>query len=98
MLQSRSYLKLLVLAGLVGLPVSFLAYWFLKLVAVLQTTFSADHYGEGSPGAFGGAAGTLLLGVMTVNLLIGPPLMRLALLRSGEVGKKQGVDFAAGGH
>src|SRR5256885_213937 len=55
----------------------------LALVAVLQTTFSADHYGEGSPGAFGGAAGTPLLGVMAVQLLIGPPLVPPALVRRG---------------
>jgi hypothetical protein len=70
----------------------------LALVAVLQTTFSTETYGAGNPGSFGAAAGTLLLGVMTANLLLAPPLLRLALIRSGEAGKKQAVDFAAGGH
>lgn len=30
--------------------------------------------------------------------LVAPVILRLMLLRSGEAGKKQGVDFAAGGH
>ena len=36
MLRTRSYLQLLVLAGLVGIPVSAVAYGYLKLVGVLQ--------------------------------------------------------------
>ena len=36
LLRTRSYVKLLVLAGLVGVPVSVAAYGFLKLVAWLQ--------------------------------------------------------------
>ena len=42
MLRSRSYVKLLVLAGLIGVPVSFVAYWFLKVVDVLQQEFFTD--------------------------------------------------------
>jgi H+/Cl- antiporter ClcA len=39
LLRSKSYLQLLVLAGLIGVPVSVVAYWFLKLVAWLQHNF-----------------------------------------------------------
>ena len=36
LLRSRNYLRLLVLAGVLGVPVSAMAYWFLYLVADLQ--------------------------------------------------------------
>jgi H+/Cl- antiporter ClcA len=36
LLRSRSYIQLLVLAALVGIPVSAIAYFYLKLVTVLQ--------------------------------------------------------------
>lgn len=36
LLRSRAYVRLLVLAGLIGLPISALAFGFLKLVAVLE--------------------------------------------------------------
>lgn len=39
MLRSKAYIKLLVLAALVGVPVSAVAYGFLKLVALLQHWF-----------------------------------------------------------
>ncbi len=39
MLRSRSYVQLLVLAALIGVPVSAVAYFFLKLVGVLQNWF-----------------------------------------------------------
>jgi H+/Cl- antiporter ClcA len=39
LLRSRAYVKLLVLAGIVGVPISAAAYGFLKLVAVLQNAF-----------------------------------------------------------
>jgi Kef-type K+ transport system membrane component KefB len=45
---------------------------------------------------WGGGARALVLAVVTVNLIVGPVLLRLALLRSGEVGKK-GVVVAAPG-
>src|SRR2546428_3196342 len=38
LLKSRSYVQLLVLAAIVGAPVSALAYWFLKLVDLLQNS------------------------------------------------------------
>lgn len=37
LLKSRSYIQLLVLAAVIGIPVSAVAYGFLKLVSVLQT-------------------------------------------------------------
>lgn len=43
---------------------------------------------------FGQEAAELLLAVVGVNQLIGPVLLRFALLRSGEAGKKQTTDFA----
>ena len=39
LLRSRSYLQILVLAALIGVPVSAVAYFFLKLVALLQNWF-----------------------------------------------------------
>jgi H+/Cl- antiporter ClcA len=42
LLRSKSYVQVLVLAALVGVPVSALAYGFLKLVAVLQTAIFED--------------------------------------------------------
>jgi H+/Cl- antiporter ClcA len=39
LLRSRSYLQILVLAALIGVPVATVAYFFLKLVAVLQNWF-----------------------------------------------------------
>jgi Kef-type K+ transport system membrane component KefB len=60
----------------------------LALFVVIQKEFPS----------FGGDAATLMLSLLGVNLLLSPVLLRLALIRSGEAGKKQGVDFAAGGH
>jgi H+/Cl- antiporter ClcA len=42
LLRSKAYLKLLVLAGLIGVPVSAVAFFFLKLVAVLQKAVFTD--------------------------------------------------------
>ena len=39
MLKTRAYVQLLVLAALIGVPVSALAYGYLKLVTLLQTWF-----------------------------------------------------------
>src|SRR4051794_7186453 len=36
-LRSRRYLGLLVVSAILGAPIAFVAYWFLKLVALLQT-------------------------------------------------------------
>jgi H+/Cl- antiporter ClcA len=46
LLRSRSYTQLLVVAALVGVPISALAYGFLKLVNVLQTELFDDLPGQ----------------------------------------------------
>jgi H+/Cl- antiporter ClcA len=46
LLRSRSYVQLLVLAALIGVPISALAYGFLKLVDVLQTEIFEDLPGQ----------------------------------------------------
>ena len=60
----------------------------LALAIVLSNTFPT----------FGRGAATILLGVVGFNECIAPIILRAMLVRSGEAGKKQGVDFAAGGH
>lgn len=60
----------------------------LALIVVIQKTFPT----------FGPAAAVLLLSVLAVNQIISPVALRALLIRSGEAGKKQGVDFAAGDH
>ena len=57
----------------------------LALALVLQNTFPS----------FGDSAAVILFGVVGFNECIAPPVLRVMLLRSGEAGKKQGVDFAA---
>jgi len=59
----------------------------LAFVVVIQNTFPT----------FGAEAGVLLLSVLGINQLIAPVLLRRALIRSGEAGKKAGVDFAIDG-
>jgi Kef-type K+ transport system membrane component KefB len=61
----------------------------LALALVLQKTFL---------GSFGKGAAAILFGVVGFNEAVAPVILRIMLLRSGEAGKKQGVDFAAGGH
>jgi Kef-type K+ transport system membrane component KefB len=60
----------------------------LALALVLQKTFPS----------FGNGAAVILFGVVGFNEAIAPIILRAMLMRSGEAGKKQGVDFAAGGH
>ncbi|MDQ3366259.1 MAG: cation:proton antiporter [Myxococcota bacterium] len=57
----------------------------LALVVVIQSTFPS----------FGPFAAVLMLSVLGVNQLIAPVLLRIALVRSGESGKRQAPDFAA---
>jgi Kef-type K+ transport system membrane component KefB len=45
--------------------------------------------------SFGGDVAVMILGLLGVNLLVSPVLLRSALIRSGEAGKKQAEDFAA---
>jgi len=42
LLRSPAYLRLLLLAAIVGVPISVISYWFLKLVDTLQTAFFKD--------------------------------------------------------
>lgn len=52
MLKTKSYVQLLVLAGIIGVPVSALAYGFLKLVSLLQIwLFTSIPKGLGFAGA-----------------------------------------------
>jgi Kef-type K+ transport system membrane component KefB len=60
----------------------------LALAIVLSNTFPT----------FGKGAATILLGVVGFNECVAPVVLRAMLVRSGEAGKKQGVDFASGGH
>ena len=60
----------------------------LALIVVIAKTFPT----------FGPQASVILLSVLAVNQLLSPVALRVVLLRSGEAGKKQGVDFAAGGN
>jgi len=60
----------------------------LALAMVLKNTFPS----------FGDGAAVILFGVVGFNECIAPVILRTILMRSGEAGKKQGVDFAAGGH
>jgi H+/Cl- antiporter ClcA len=46
LVRSKSYVRLLVLAALIGVPISALAYGFLKLVAVLQQELFDDLPGQ----------------------------------------------------
>jgi hypothetical protein len=58
----------------------------LALIVVIHDNFPS----------FGAEAGVLILSLLGVNLLIAPVLVRSALIRSGEAGRKQASDFAAG--
>jgi hypothetical protein len=60
----------------------------LAIALVLEKTFPT----------FGGPAAVLMIGVVGLNQLITPIILRIVLLRSGEAGKKPAVDFATNGH
>lgn len=55
----------------------------LALALVLEKTFPT----------FGAPAATIMIAVVGANELIAPVILRAVLLRSGEAGKKEGVDF-----
>jgi Kef-type K+ transport system membrane component KefB len=57
----------------------------LALIVLIQKDFPS----------FGGAAAVMILSLLGINLLVSPVLLRSALIRSGEAGKKQASDFAA---
>ncbi|MDX2094084.1 MAG: cation:proton antiporter [Kofleriaceae bacterium] len=56
----------------------------LALIVVIQKSFPT----------FGAQAAVILLGVLAANQLVSPIILRSALVRSGEAGKKASVDFA----
>lgn len=58
----------------------------LALALVLENNFPS----------FGDGAAVILFGVVGFNECIAPVILRSVLVRSGEAGKKQGVDFAVG--
>jgi H+/Cl- antiporter ClcA len=91
MLRSRSYIQVLVLAALIGVPVSAVAYFFLKLVALLQhwffTTLPTQLGFAGSPAWWPlpllAVSGILVAATITVL--------------PGEAGHKPAEGFKAGG-
>jgi len=91
MLRSRSYVQLLVLAALLGVPVSAVAYFFLKLVALLQNwVFTSLPTGVG----FAGTPVWWSLPVLAVaGLLVGATIRYLP----GTAGHRPAEGFQAGG-
>jgi H+/Cl- antiporter ClcA len=69
-MRSRQYLMLLVVAAILGVPISAIAYWFLKLVALLQGwvfTSVPDGLGfHGEPGWWP------VLPLLLAGLIVGP--------------------------
>ncbi|HEY4096391.1 MAG TPA: chloride channel protein [Baekduia sp.] len=91
LLRSRSYVQLLVVAALIGIPVSALAYGFLKLVDVIQTELFDDL-----PGQLG-FAGTPAWWPLPILVLSGL-LTALAITRLPGTGGHSPADgFHAGG-
>jgi Kef-type K+ transport system membrane component KefB len=66
----------------------------LALALVLKNTLPSFGFDQ----AAGDTAAVILFGVVGFNECIAPIILRIMLIRSGEAGKKAGVDFAAGGH
>lgn len=60
----------------------------LALIVLIQKTFPS----------FGGAAAVIMLSVLGVNQLVSPILLRRALIKTGEAGKKSATDFAPHTH
>jgi H+/Cl- antiporter ClcA len=91
MLRSRSYIQLLVLAGLIGAPVSVIAYFFLKLVASLQ------HWIFTSLPKEVGFAGTPVWWSLPVLAIAGVLVGATIHYLPGEAGHKPAEGFKAGG-
>ncbi len=91
MLRSRSYVQILVLAALIGVPVSVVAYFFLKLVALLQDwTFTSLPKELG----FAGTPAWWPLPVLAIaGVLVGATIIYLP----GQAGHKPAEGFKAGG-
>ncbi|HEX5062262.1 MAG TPA: cation:proton antiporter [Kofleriaceae bacterium] len=66
----------------------------LALALVLKNTLPSFGFDQSA----GDTAAVILFGVVGFNECIAPIILRIMLIRSGEAGKKKGVDFAAGGH
>ncbi|HSK03351.1 MAG TPA: cation:proton antiporter [Kofleriaceae bacterium] len=60
----------------------------LAIALVLEKTFPV----------FGPPAAVVVVGVVSLNQLVAPVILRAVLIRSGEAGKKPSIDFAANGH
>lgn len=69
LLRSREYLKLLILAGIVGVPISAAAFFFLKLVDVLQNAVFYDSAPDWWPVPMVAVSG--LLTAMAIKFLPG---------------------------
>ena len=91
MLRSRSYVQILVLAALIGAPISAVAYFFLKLVTLLQTwCFTSLPKDLG----FAGTPAWWPLPLLTVaGVLVGATITYLP----GTAGHKPAEGFKAGG-
>jgi H+/Cl- antiporter ClcA len=91
MLRTRSYTQLLVLAALIGIPVSAVAYFFLKLVGLLQNwVFSSIPKEVG----FAGTPAWWPLPVLAIaGVLVGATVHYLP----GTSGHKPAEGFKAGG-
>jgi H+/Cl- antiporter ClcA len=91
LLRSRSYIQLLLLAGLIGVPVSVVAYFFLKLVASLQ------HWIFTSLPKEVGFAGTPVWWSLPVLAIAGVLVGATIHYLPGEAGHKPAEGFKAGG-
>lgn len=91
MLRSGSYLQLLVLAALIGAPVSAIAYWFLKLVALLQEWMFTSLPREL------GFAGTPAWWPLPLLALAGALVAATIIYLPGTAGHKPAEGFKAGG-
>ena len=91
MLRSRSYVQILVLSALIGAPISAVAYFFLKLVAVLQNWFFTSLPKELG---FSGTPVWWPLPLLAVaGVLVGATIQYLP----GTAGHKPAEGFKAGG-
>ncbi len=91
MLRSRSYVQLLVLAALIGVPVSAIAYFFLKFVSLLQNwCYSSIPTGLGFKGT---PPWWPLPALAIAGVLVGATIRYLP----GTSGHKPAEGFKAGG-
>ncbi len=90
-MRTRAYVRLLVLAAVLGVPISAAAYWYLKLVALMQTWVFTD-LPEGL-GFHGEPAWWPLLPLTVAGALVGPTIKYLP----GRGGHSPADGFRAGG-